>query len=60
VIKIEKKRGILNSIRYFLAPKGLFENIQKLEQELMDLKVEKNTKLKFARHLLEISGKEMF
>jgi len=60
VIKIEKERGILNSIRYFLAPKDLFENIQKLEQELMDLKVEKNTELKFTRHLLEISGKEMF
>ena len=60
MIKIEKKRGILNSIRYFLAPKDLFENIQKLEQELMDLKVEKNTELKFTRHLLEISVKEMF
>jgi len=59
VIEIEKKKGILNSIRYFLAPKDLFENIQKLEQELMDLKVEKNTELKFTKQLLEVSEKKM-
>jgi len=59
VIKIERKRGILNSIRYFLAPRDLFETIQKLEQELMDFKVEKNTELKFARQLLEISEKRI-
>ena len=30
MIEIEKKKGILNSLRYFLAPKDLFENIQKI------------------------------
>jgi cob(I)alamin adenosyltransferase len=59
VIEIEKKKGILNSIRYFLAPKDLFENIQKLEQEIMDLKVEKNTELKFTRQLLEVNEKKI-
>jgi hypothetical protein len=59
VIGIEKKKGILNSILYFLAPKDLFENIQKLEQELMDFKVEKNTELKFTKQLLEVSEKKM-
>jgi len=59
VIEIERKRGILNSIRYFLAPKDLFENIQKLEQELIDFKVEKNTELKFTKQLLEVSEKKM-
>ena len=59
VIKIERKRGILNSIRYFLAPKDLFETIQKLEQELIDFKVEKNTEIKFTRQLLEVSEKKL-
>ena len=59
MIKIERKKGILNSIRYFLAPKDLFENIQKLEQELMDFKVEKNTELKFTKQLLEVSERIM-
>jgi hypothetical protein len=43
----------LNSIRYFLAPKDLFENIQKLEQELIQLKVEKETELRFNQQLLQ-------
>jgi len=59
VIEIERKRGILNSIRYFLAPRDLFETIQKLEQELMDIKVEKNNELKFTRQLLDISEKKI-
>ena len=59
MIEIEKKKGILNSIRYFLAPKDLFENIQKLEQEIMDLKVEKNNELKFTRQLLEVNEKKV-
>ena len=59
MIEIEKKKGILNSIRYFLAPKDLFENIQKLEQELINLKVEKNTELKFTRQLLEVNEKKV-
>ena len=59
MIEIEQKRGFLNSIRYFLAPKDLFENIQKLEQEIMDLKVEKNTELKVTRELLAINDKKL-
>ena len=59
MIKIERKKGILNSIRYFLAPRDLFETIQKLEQKLMNFKVEKNTELKFTRQLLEISEKKI-
>ena len=53
MIRIEKKQGILNCIRYFLAPKDLFENIQKLEQELIQLKIEKETELRFNQQLLE-------
>jgi len=59
VIPIEKKRGILNSIRYFLAPRDLFENIKKLEEELKEFKVEKETEIRFTRQLLEVSEKQI-
>jgi len=59
VIEIERKRGILNSIRYFLAPKDLFENIQKLEEELRELKVEKETEKRINQRLIEEKGKEI-
>lgn len=56
---IERKAGILNSIRYFLAPKDLFENIHKLEQELMELKVEKETELRLSQRQLEDNEKNI-
>ena len=59
VIKIERKSGILNSIRYFLAPKDLFDNIQTLEQELMQLKVEKETEIRLTQRLLDDREKEI-
>ena len=59
MIAIEKKRGILNSIRYFLAPRDLFETIQKLEEELKEFKVEKETEIKFTRQLLKIGERKM-
>ena len=59
VIPIEKKRGILNSIRYFLAPRDLFETIKKLEEELKEFKVEKETEIRFTRQLLEVSEKKI-
>jgi len=59
VIKIERKKGILNSIRYFLAPRDLFETIQKLEEELKNFKVEKETEIRFTRQLLEIGEKKI-
>ena len=58
MIEIEKKKGLLNSIRYFLAPKDLFETIKKLEEELKEVKVEKETEIRFTRQLLEISEKK--
>jgi hypothetical protein len=51
--KIEKKKGILNSIRYFLAPKDLFENIQKLEEELKGIRIAKETEIRFSHCVLE-------
>ena len=59
MIKIERERGILNSIRYFLAPRDLFETIQKLEEELKEFKVEKETEIRFTKQLLDISGKKI-
>ena len=59
MIPIEKKRGILNSIRYFLAPRDLFETIKKLEEELKEFKVEKETEIRFTRQLLEVSEKKI-
>jgi len=59
VISIEKKRGILNSIRYFLAPRDLFETIQKLEGELREIRVEKETEIRFTRQLLQIGEKKI-
>lgn len=64
VINIEMKKGLLNSIRYFLAPKDLFESIQNLEQALMQLKIEKETQLGITQQLLkdresEIKEKEI-
>ena len=59
MIEIERKRGILNSIRYFLAPKDLFETIQKLEEELKETKVEKETEIRFTKQLLEIGEKKI-
>ena len=51
--KIEKKKGILNSIRYFLAPKDLFENIQKLEEELKEIRIAKETEIRLSHRVLE-------
>jgi len=59
VISIEKKRGILNSIRYFLAPRDLFETIDKLETELREISVEKETEIRFTKQLLEVSEKQI-
>ena len=56
---MEKKKGILNSIRYFLDPWDLFETIQKLEEELKEFKVEKETEIRFTRQLLEIGEKKL-
>ena len=53
MIAIEKKRGILNSLRYFLAPRDLFETIQKLEEELKEFKVEKETEIRLSHKVLE-------
>ena len=53
VINIEMKKGILSSIRYFLAPRDLFENIQNLEQALMQLRIEKETQLGITQQLLK-------
>jgi hypothetical protein len=53
VIEIEKKKGILNSIRYFLAPKDLFENIQKLEEELKEIRVAKETEIRISHRVIE-------
>jgi hypothetical protein len=53
VIEIEKKKGILNSIRYFLAPKDLFENIQKLEEELKEIRIAKETEIRLSHRVLE-------
>ncbi len=49
---MEKRQGILNSIRYFLAPRDLFENIQKLEQEIISLRIEKESELRYTQRLL--------
>lgn len=59
MISIEKKRGILNSIRYFLAPRDLFETIDKLETELREISVEKETEIRFTKQLLEVSEKQI-
>ena len=59
VIKIERKRGILNSIRYFLAPRDLFDNVQILEEALVHLKIEKETELRFTRKILDDREKEI-
>jgi len=59
VIWIERKKGFLSSIRYFLAPKDLFDNIHKLEQELMQLKVEKETELRLTQRQLEDNEKNI-
>ena len=59
MIWIERKKGFLSSIRYFLAPKDLFDNIHKLEQELMQLKVEKETELRLTQRQLEDNEKNI-
>ena len=59
MIKIEKRRGILDSIRYFLAPKDLFETIQKLEDELKEISIAKETEIRISHRLLEDSNKEI-
>ena len=59
MINIERKKGILNSIRYFLAPRDLFENIYRLEQEMMKIKIEKETQLRLTQHLLDEREKEI-
>ena len=37
----------------------MFENIQKLEEELKELKVEKDTEIRFTKQLLEIGEKKI-
>ena len=59
MVPIELKKGILNSIRYFLAPRDLFENIQNLEQALIQLKIEKEAQLKLSQRLLDDREKEI-
>ena len=59
VIWIERKKGFLSSILYYLAPKDLFENIHKLEQELMELKIEKETELRLTQRQLEDNEKNI-
>jgi hypothetical protein len=59
VIRIERKRCILDSIRSFLATKYLFENIQKLEEELKEIRVLKEAETRISHRLLEDSNKEI-
>ena len=59
MVKIEKKRGILDSIRYFLAPRDLFETIYKLEEELKEIRVLKEAETKISHRLLEDKNQEI-
>ena len=59
MIKIEKKRGILDSIRYFLAPRDLYDTIYKLEEELKEIRVLKEAETKISHRLLEDKNQEI-